>query len=218
VPQAVEAAHRSDASAETELNVIAPADASTVRAERVLVRGTVVPADASVQIMGRPIKVTNGLFRANTPLQMGSNSIDVVAVANGSNPVTTTVLVNRGRTAAQLAATARKKREARAAAARKAKRVRAERRKAKAERESTSTSAGASGCVEVPNVVGKDHQSAQNAMQAAGLYMLDEEDASGQGRMLLWDRNWVDVAQKPAAGECVSPDTGVLLTAKKIGE
>jgi hypothetical protein len=29
----------------------------------------------------------------------------------------------------------------------------------------------------------------EDRMQAAGLYNLDEEDATGQGRLLLWDRN-----------------------------
>ncbi|WP_244406498.1 hypothetical protein [Patulibacter medicamentivorans] len=82
----------------------------------------------------------------------------------------------------------------------------------------TSASEGGDGCIEVPNVVGKDHQLGQDTMQAAGLYNLSEEDATGKGRALLWDRNWVDVRQSPSAGRCVSPDTTVILYAKKDGE
>ena len=208
------------AAPKTKLTVLAPAGSATVRTGQVVVRGTVVPADAQVQVMGRTAKVSAGLFRATAALEMGANDIDVVAVATGAEPVTTTVSVTRGRTAAQLAAAAaaKKKRQARAAAARKAKAERAAARRAAKADKAAATSSGSSDCIVVPNVVGKNHQSGQDTMQAAGLYMLDEEDASGQGRMLLFDRNWVDVAQDPAAGQCVSADTTVMLTAKKIGE
>ncbi|MFC9975785.1 PASTA domain-containing protein [Spirillospora sp. NPDC127200] len=70
----------------------------------------------------------------------------------------------------------------------------------------------------VPRVVGQNHQAAQNAMQAAGFFMLTEKDATGQGRMLLWDRNWVVVRQSPRAGTKVSTDTKITLYSKKIGE
>ena len=72
--------------------------------------------------------------------------------------------------------------------------------------------------VVVPNVVGMNHQAAQNRMQAAGLYMLDEEDATGLGRLLLYDRNWVVVGQSPAPGRRVSENRTITLRAKKIGE
>lgn len=75
-----------------------------------------------------------------------------------------------------------------------------------------------SGRIRVPDVVGMNHQYAQDRMQAAGLYMLDEEDATGQGRMLLWDRNWVVVEQEPPAGSMVTEDTTILLRSKKDGE
>lgn len=74
------------------------------------------------------------------------------------------------------------------------------------------------GCIKVPNVVGKDHQLAQDTMQAAGLYFLDEKDATGKGRLLVLDRNWVDVRQAPRAGSCVAPDTRITLYAKKDHE
>jgi PASTA domain-containing protein len=72
--------------------------------------------------------------------------------------------------------------------------------------------------VKIPAVVGKNHQLAQNTMQAAGLYMLREKDATGQGRLLIWDRNWVVVRQNPPAGRRVTPDTVITLYSKKIGE
>lgn len=70
----------------------------------------------------------------------------------------------------------------------------------------------------VPDVVGLDHQLAQDTMQAAGYYNLSEEDATGQGRMLLYDRNWEVVEQSPAAGTEASPDTTIILRSKKDGE
>ncbi|MEV0664926.1 PASTA domain-containing protein [Actinomadura luteofluorescens] len=72
--------------------------------------------------------------------------------------------------------------------------------------------------IRVPNVVGKNHQAAQDNMQAAGLWMLQEEDATGQGRMLILDRNWQVVRQKPKAGTSVTPEATITLYSKKIGE
>lgn len=72
--------------------------------------------------------------------------------------------------------------------------------------------------IEVPNVVGENHQYAQDTMQAAGLYMLDERDATGQNRSLVWDRNWVVVEQDPPAGAMVTEDTTITLSSKKEGE
>lgn len=77
------------------------------------------------------------------------------------------------------------------------------------------TGSGDSGKIKVPNVVGKSHQFGQDAMQEAGLYMLAEEDATGQDRMLLLDRNWVVVKQRPKAGSRVSEDTTITLYSKK---
>jgi hypothetical protein len=70
----------------------------------------------------------------------------------------------------------------------------------------------------VPNVVGKDHQLAQDTMQAAGLYNLAEEDASGQGRMLIIDRTWTGVSQSPSAGRLVADDQTLTRRSKKDGE
>jgi beta-lactam-binding protein with PASTA domain len=72
--------------------------------------------------------------------------------------------------------------------------------------------------IRIPAVVGRNHQLAQNTMQAAGLYNLREEDATGKGRLLLWDRNWIVVRQTPPPGRRVRPETVVTLFSKKIGE
>ncbi len=84
--------------------------------------------------------------------------------------------------------------------------------------EESAPSSSASGRIRVPNVVGQDHQLAQDTMQAEGLYSLAEEDATGQGRMLLFDRNWTVVSQSPAAGTRVSADATITLRSKKDGE
>lgn len=67
----------------------------------------------------------------------------------------------------------------------------------------------------VPDVVGMEHQAAQDALQAAGFFYLAEEDATGQGRMLVYDRNWVVVSQDPAAGTAVPQSDKILLRSKK---
>jgi hypothetical protein len=72
--------------------------------------------------------------------------------------------------------------------------------------------------ISVPNVVGLDHQLAQDTMQSIGLYDLSEEDATGAGRMLLWDRNWTVVSQDPPPGTMVSPDHTITLRSKKDDE
>jgi hypothetical protein len=84
--------------------------------------------------------------------------------------------------------------------------------------EPTVEDASVSGKVRVPNVVGMDHQLAQDTMQAAGLYMLDEVDCTGQDRMLIIDRNWTVQKQTPAAGKRVSADSTITLCSVKDGE
>ena len=74
------------------------------------------------------------------------------------------------------------------------------------------------GDIAVPDVVGMDHQLAQDTMQAAGLYNLTEEDATGQDRMLIWDRNWTVVEQDPSAGAMVGEDQTIILSSKKDEE
>ena len=81
-----------------------------------------------------------------------------------------------------------------------------------------SSGSGSSGNIRVPSVVGKDHQFAQDTMQDAGLYGLVEEDASGQDRLMLVDRNWTVVSQSPKAGSKVSDTATITLRSKKDGE
>ena len=71
------------------------------------------------------------------------------------------------------------------------------------------------GKIVVPDEVGKNHQAAQDDLQAHGLYHLAEEDATGQGRMLILDRNWKVVSQSPAPGTKVADDATIVLRSKK---
>jgi ABC-type Fe3+-hydroxamate transport system substrate-binding protein len=86
------------------------------------------------------------------------------------------------------------------------------------EQSAPSGGSSSSGKIRLPNVVGKDHQLAQDTMQAKGLYNLSEEDATGQGRVLLLDRNWTVVSQSPKAGTLVSEDRTITLSSKKDDE
>ena len=98
-----------------------------------------------------------------------------------------------------------------------------ERREREREQVAASPDAGvdpssSDGGIMVPDVVGLDHQAAQNALQGEGLYSLDERDCSGQGRLLLFDRNWEVVSTEPPAGTPVSENTTITLCSVKQGE
>lgn len=82
----------------------------------------------------------------------------------------------------------------------------------------TTQQAAAPKTCTVPHVVGMVHQTAQDTMQAAGLFMLREEDATGLGRMLVMDRNWTTVEQSVQAGQVVDCSTTIVLKAKKTDE
>jgi len=71
----------------------------------------------------------------------------------------------------------------------------------------------------VPDVVCADLQSAQDMLQAAGFFNLWSEDATGQGRQQLIDRNWIVIRQSTAPGES-PPDrlARITLSAVKFGE
>ncbi|MFJ7072961.1 PASTA domain-containing protein [Streptomyces sp. NPDC098781] len=69
----------------------------------------------------------------------------------------------------------------------------------------------------LPNLVGQDLQAAQDAAQAAGFYVLDDQDASGQNRLQVFDRNWTVCSQEPEAGTHPT-DTAVTLYAVKDDE
>jgi hypothetical protein len=79
------------------ISVSSPADGSRVSADRVTVRGTVTPPDATVQVGGQDAQVGNGIFTASIPLHSGTNTIDVLASAPGSAPASTAINVTRPR-------------------------------------------------------------------------------------------------------------------------
>lgn len=77
------------------VHVTAPADGSTVRTDRITVRGTVTPPGAAVQVVGESAQVGNGVFTTSVALHAGRNTIDVVASAAGLAPATTTITITR---------------------------------------------------------------------------------------------------------------------------
>ena len=78
-----------------KVQITAPADGSVVRSDRVTIRGTVTPPDATVQIVGQSAQVGNGVFTGSVALKPGSNTIDVTASAPGATPATTTITLKR---------------------------------------------------------------------------------------------------------------------------
>ncbi len=73
----------------------------------------------------------------------------------------------------------------------------------------------AAGKVKVPNGVGKNYQSAQDAWRAAGLIVMPGTDATGANRLMVLDSNWVVVSQDPAAGTKVEDGSEITATVKK---
>ena len=77
------------------LKLDVPSDGGSVRAETVVVRGTVTPADAAVRVAGKDTEVQGGEFSAEVRLVPGGNVIDVSASAPGRRPATDAVRVER---------------------------------------------------------------------------------------------------------------------------
>lgn len=78
------------------LDVTSPGDMTTVRTATVEVRGTVTPAGAAVQVLGKPATVSGGgTFSARVPLDPGDNVIDLMATAGGRAPTFTAFRVTR---------------------------------------------------------------------------------------------------------------------------
>jgi ABC-type uncharacterized transport system auxiliary subunit len=65
--------------APVRLQVTAPGDQETVRAERVELRGTVRPASATVTVRGERADVSGGAWSAEVSLEPGVNVVDVRA-------------------------------------------------------------------------------------------------------------------------------------------
>lgn len=69
----------------------------------------------------------------------------------------------------------------------------------------------------MPDVVCMDLQSAQDAIQAAGVFFSRSFDATGQDRAQLVDSNWIVVSQDPPPGTPIG-EAEANLGAVKIGE
>ena len=67
----------------------------------------------------------------------------------------------------------------------------------------------------MPDLICRGLQAAQDEIQDRGVFGSKSEDATGQGRRQLWDRNWVVVAQDPAPGEKIGEFDAVLYVVKK---
>lgn len=85
----------SRAPAPVQLVVSVPSDMAVVRDDSVAVQGTVTPARAEVQVLGRAAEVTGGRFTASVPLEPGANVIDVIATARGRETAMTALRVTR---------------------------------------------------------------------------------------------------------------------------
>jgi heat shock protein HslJ len=72
-----------------------PTGGSVIAADQVIVRGTVSPANATVQVQGQPAAVGNGVFTGTATLHGGKTTIDVIGSAPGATPDSTTVMVAR---------------------------------------------------------------------------------------------------------------------------
>jgi hypothetical protein len=71
---------------------------------------------------------------------------------------------------------------------------------------------------EMPRVVCKDLQSAEDIIHDAGFVNVSSRDGSGSNRSRLFDRDWVVIAQSVPAGTHPDSSTRILLTAVKYGE
>lgn len=71
---------------------------------------------------------------------------------------------------------------------------------------------------DMPEFTGVNLQLAQDTLQSLGSYLVDQEDASGLGRLQVLDSNWQVCSQSPVNGSLVSVDAVVLLASVKIGE
>lgn len=77
-----------------------------------------------------------------------------------------------------------------------------------------ATRADAEEAALMPDVVGMDLQAAQDTIQEVGVFHSRSEDATGQGRMQVWDRNWVVVSQDPQPGTPIGEGDALLYVVK----
>jgi hypothetical protein len=83
------------ASPPVRLSLARPADLAVTRETTVTVTGSVRPADAAVQVGGRPAEVTGGSFTARVDLDPGWNVVDLSASAAGHAPALTAFRITR---------------------------------------------------------------------------------------------------------------------------
>ena len=69
----------------------------------------------------------------------------------------------------------------------------------------------------MPAVVCMNLQAAQDLIQDYGVFYSRSQDATGQGRMQVNDRNWIVVAQDPPPGAPIGEGDAVL-SVVKLGE
>ena len=75
--------------------VTAPTGGSVIAASNVVVRGTVSPSNATVQVQGRPAAVGNGVFTGTASLHGGRTTIDVIGSAADMSPGATSIVVSQ---------------------------------------------------------------------------------------------------------------------------
>jgi hypothetical protein len=78
---------------EVSVVVTSPTSGSVIAGNSVTVRGTVSPANASVQVQGKPAAVGNGVFTGAAELHGNKTTIDVIGSATGEVPGSTSVVV-----------------------------------------------------------------------------------------------------------------------------
>jgi hypothetical protein len=144
-----------------QLTLTGPADGATMRDDTVEIAGSVKPARAAVQVLGRAVSVDDGRFVTEVGLAPGANLIDVSASADGRRP-------DFG-----------------------ALRVVFEQR------------------VALPDVVGRDADTAQEELEGLGLKVRAEDTGGFLDPLLPGDP--AVCAMDPAAGEQVLPGTEVTL-------
>jgi hypothetical protein len=77
--------------------LLSPSAGTVTSAGRVMVRGTVSPANAQVLVQGRQAAVGDGVFTATATVHRGHTTIDVIATASGATPGSTRVEISRPR-------------------------------------------------------------------------------------------------------------------------
>jgi len=73
--------------------VTSPTSGSVIAGTSVVVRGTVSPTNATVQIQGQPAAVGNGVFTGTATLHAGKTTVDVIGSAPGATPGSTSVVI-----------------------------------------------------------------------------------------------------------------------------